>query len=142
MEKCSFNQVITYPIKSYVTSFCLHEACLYFGLKNGSILYVTLEHVYNEIPFKLIESTDGKGIVALSLVKKNLLKNIYVFTEESLKMYGEIEGGFKYSKSVQIDSKIIKIVSKMTENDLLPCFMIWIQEYHGYPVLLTIKELE
>ena len=57
-------------------------------------------------------------------------------------MYGEIEGGFKYSKSVQIDSKIIKIVSKMTENDLLPCFMIWIQEYHGYPVLLTIKELE
>lgn len=54
MEKAHFNQIINYNVGTYANSFCKFQDTLYLGLKNGCIIYVSLEKAYNEIPFKKV----------------------------------------------------------------------------------------
>ena len=115
MEKCIFNQITNYNIDSEVTSYILYQGILYFGLRNGSILYVSLEHAYNQIPYSKIESVDGKSILGIFVeteVSSNELRIYTISSNSSFKLYQQLQNGFKLSTNLTIQRKISKVVSK------------------------------
>lgn len=105
MEKCIFNQIANYKINSEVASYILFKNTLYFGLKNGSIIYVSLEHAYNQIPYSNVQSIDGKPILGISVesdVDANELKIFTISANSSFKVYSQVENGFKVSVNLSI----------------------------------------
>ncbi len=98
------------------------------GLKNGSIIFVSLEHAYNSIPYKKVESVDGKGILGISVSKSENSNDIQIYTiseGSSFKLYHQFEEGFKLVKSIQIEKNLLKVVSKrpLSEQNA-PSFMV------------------
>jgi len=118
MEKCIFNQITNYKINAEVTSYFLFKDTLYFGLKNGSIIYVSLEHAYNQIPYGNVESIDGKpilGILVESEANSNELRISTISANSSFKLYSQVENGFKVSANLLVQRKISKVVSKQAK---------------------------
>ena len=118
MEKCIFNQITNYKINAEVTSYFLFKDTLYFGLKNGSIIYVSLEHAYNQIPYGNVESIDGKpilGILVESEANSNELRISTISANSSFKLYSQVENGFKVSTNLSVQRKISKVISKQVK---------------------------
>ena len=144
MEKAAFNQIINYKLETWATSFCVFQDTLYFGMKDGSLVFISLEKAYNQIPFKRVESVDGVGVMGISVSDKGYAKLLYAICEDSsVKVYTQAEEEFKLSKSVKIDSQIQKIVSKSSSPDQkLPCLMIHPKTSVTFPLLLTLEEID
>lgn len=71
----------------------LCQGILYFGLRNGSIIYISLEHAYNQIPYSKIESIDGKPILGISVeldVSSNELRIYTISGNSSIKLFLQV----------------------------------------------------
>lgn len=88
-----------------MTSYTLFQDTLYFGLRNGSIVSLSLEHAYNQIPYSKIESVDGKAILGISVEDDSESKELVIYTisgNSSLRMYRQCENGFKLAANISI----------------------------------------
>jgi hypothetical protein len=73
---------------------------MYFGMKDGNIVFVNLEKAYNQIPFKKVESIDGLPILGISVADKGYGKFIYTISEDSsVKLFCPVEEEFKLKKN-------------------------------------------
>jgi hypothetical protein len=80
---------------------------MYFGMRDGSILFISLEKAYNQIPFKTVESVDGLGVLAINVTDKGYADLIYAICEDSsVKVYTLAENDFKLTKTAKIDTQI------------------------------------
>ena len=81
------------------------------------------------------------AILGISVTDKGFGKFIYTICEDSsIKLYCQAEENFKFSKSINIDTNIRKVVSKSSSTDSkLPCFMIHSKTTAAYPCLLTLE---
>lgn len=92
---------------------------MYLGLKNGSILNVSLEHAYNQIPYSKIENVDGKPILGINVEADSGSKELLIYTiseNGTLKMFRQYEIGFKLAANILIKRKIEKVVANASSS--------------------------